>query len=296
MKGLSAIQQLHKPFGSELKSVTLLLYKSLLRSSNRFPSEEHQWFLKFMIRDQFQFHRYNYSKRSILTLLKEGDLALHQINSALDGNTAVMKYIDDLSMGKIGPLAHIIKKLKNTPNLLKRALEATDIRSQKSRNRNKNPTDRVTLPTYLHATVKLNNNQHPIPTNEQERNQLIRLLERQKKDQRRQKLEKQHEKLKKYKYFHLRKAVKASSGYYLIRIKGIPLPSQVGVRMKKRMQNHQKAVDLFKKMHMDKSDLLGEKLFLDQLKIKNDIPDYLTHINATIEKNRLQNILPVGKE
>ncbi|CAO3615256.1 unnamed protein product [Cunninghamella blakesleeana] len=291
MKKPSPIDLLHKPFGSELKKVTLSLYQSLLRSTNQFTSEKHQWFLRFMIRERFRFHCHNLSKRSILGLLKEGDMALYQINNALDGNTKVIDYIEELSTGKKGPLAHIIKKLKNTPNLLKRTLEATDIRSQKSRQRN--PTDRIKLPTYLHSIVKLNQDHYPIPTSQRKINELIQLIEKEKKEQRQRKLTKQHEKLKHYKYFDSRKAIQASSGYYFVRIKGIPLPTHVAVRMKKRVKDNQDQIDLFQKMLEDKKYIMDERLFLDQLKIKHDLRKYLEPINQVMaecsRKNKLKN-------
>ncbi|CAO3592187.1 unnamed protein product [Absidia cylindrospora] len=261
----------------QTRSVTLSLYRSLLKTARQFTAPHEHWFLNHTIRERFRFHECETSRKKALHLLSEGDEALQQMKLALEGNLAVKNYIDQLASAKIGPLAHAITKLRRIPDLLQRSIAAADIRSQASRLRNTRRSDRMILPSHLIEEARLPMSR--VPSSRRLYKAAIALMTQQKKEQR-QKPKKQIV----LKPYQVKRASYASSGFMFVERRGFRQPTRTGMMMKNRAKTQQKRLDESNRLMVQKNDLLSESLFLKQLGVTDDTNEYLTPIYDSLKQ------------
>ncbi|KAI8077754.1 uncharacterized protein BX664DRAFT_343401 [Halteromyces radiatus] len=270
-----------KLVATQCRNLTLSLYRSLLRAAHQFDTPEQQWFLHNTIRERFRFHQCETSRRKIVSLVSEGDKALHQLNQALEGHSATKKYILDLSSAKIGPLHHVITKLRKIPNLLQRSITATDIRSQASKHRHPSFYDRISLPPHLISDVRLTGLSTPVPSNRKEYKVATKTLE----IMRRQQKNRRKSIVREWKPYQVKRVVQASSGFKFIRRRGFRQPVTTSMMMKQRTRTIQKRLDLYYHLRTQRDYMKSEQIFLNQLGVKNDCREYIQPITEAIKNN-----------
>ncbi|KAI9009375.1 hypothetical protein CLU79DRAFT_489781 [Phycomyces nitens] len=107
-----------RTLNTKTRTITLGLYRSLLRISQKFDNEAHQTFLWNTIRERFRFELHNHSRAQTLTLLLQGEKALDLLRIAQGGNQTYLKRIDAMVTAKIGPLEHVARNLRKIQHVI----------------------------------------------------------------------------------------------------------------------------------------------------------------------------------
>ncbi|KAK9764414.1 LYR motif-containing protein 4 [Basidiobolus ranarum] len=142
----------NKPFFKliEHRRPVLSLYRALLREAGKLE-EFHHRYLYYTIRERFRFNRSNTSPKQVDCYLDEGRLYLEKLRKLNgEGDSQILKELDDLAWGKTGRLRLILNILKDTSR--RAALKyVSDIRSQSARKKDTHPAYRVPIDPRLYT-------------------------------------------------------------------------------------------------------------------------------------------------
>ncbi|KAI7870190.1 hypothetical protein BDF14DRAFT_1775496 [Spinellus fusiger] len=246
---------LKKRLTRETKAITLELYRSLLKTTQRFKDESHKTFMWNTVKERFRFEKYNSSRSKTLTLLLQGEKGLQLMREAQQGNTLFIDRINAMVHGEVGPLHHTLQRLRKLHHPLRRVLAATDIRSRASRLRNPKNPNRIPLPTALCEKVRL---KEELPRTRRQRQDLIARINKKKPKQPRIRT-----------LYQKALTAYSSAGHEFKRVRGWRQPLRTSMMIKKRVKTIQKRLDASAIIEGHIEMLKGEDLFLNYLNMPN---------------------------
>ncbi|KAJ1968344.1 hypothetical protein IWQ62_001303 [Dispira parvispora] len=124
---------------------TLHLYRHMLRLSGQFVDDVHRTYLKSWLRERFRYYRRLRSPQLTQQRLVEAHQTHQRLQRALKGDQGELNLVDDLAYGRFGRVYDVIQWIKQYRNLRKPCRLALDMRSDAARRRDPHPAYRIPL-------------------------------------------------------------------------------------------------------------------------------------------------------